>query len=1239
MAKCININHPDYIDLLQESGLHEDILKAKISIWMDENGTDRFPTTDELGIPGKNIESNPELANVIYEALGIGYTLTDTEDKNLRDVDTSKPIITLLGTVIDGNRRLRSGKNIKELKINSYEDLKLNISKLRKIENKQVYKLVELYDSIKNNTINRTYYSEQDISDIYDGYFVHGSKYTNEELFQNLTKKIKQEAPNLGTVITPYQKQQAQQIYFQYLEQNPNGSIEGFKSWVDNKNKQLETQYQLPQGREIEEFVASEKTIRDLAARMSDRIGIPVEFISDRRNVFKGKLEKDKAIINLAYATLDTPIHEILGHPIIRAIKNTKTLTEKEFTQEIYDGKRTLEYGKDILDAFSEYLVSQKVKTSRNLYQNLLKELEYGKGKEVLDRIKRDYEFKNSLNAQEDAFEILDNTPIKSSFYDQNGYPTKFAYRGSTITFKEHKQSYVDEYNQVIPFSEVKEIIDKYKETYTLEEQQEEAIVELLGLYTAEKLDAVKDGKLISLLKKLLKEIKTFVRQLLSQNEVKIDELPDNMTLGDIADLLAYSNSKLILPGNEVVYTTPDNQRFKTYVEASKYISNLAKNVKDIELDNISLERKLSQEDLQKIEDLEKQKKEKEDYLDSKEYAQEKEIKLKNLSQKLEEYKNKKPVFKAQEPSLTRETANSYGFEDYEFVRVESSYSRPDLNEPFIGKPLWKKEFGEDFEGYYIHGYNNSKTKPSTKVLKITKEEAEAIWNEELESYENKNIAALEIDDRNQIYALENKIRQILDDTEILYQISDIKDKIKEIKFGEFNIQGFIEKNKEYEQAKEIIDEWKKINNIQYNPEEVYSRGQEFVSVVGAYSDFDVNLMMQNLLQHIEDNQKAGGEFTVSAFTKPIDRKINHLEGNGGKIKFKIYPQSQDIKWAANTDVYSGSVWDASVKVSKNKSSELLGVSYTKYPNIKNINKIQPNLASIIDNLAHYHNELGITLTGSNFRLEYDNDIQYSTKKIIDSINSILDQKYGKLVKPEIKKRESYKVYEVVDEYYGEELEPIVIKTFNSKIDAESYAKELNDKEGYKNDEFGLKYRVRENLNTKGIQPTQTNETLKESIERVGNKLEVRHIETIFHIYKKDELEIVLDNTQDIAPVYVIQTKKKNTKGFPIDSDFHIFKTEDEASKYIDNQYANLEPIQPKSEYISQALINTKIAKLKEVAKKYPRSLIRSEVRRIQKHDYWWQQDKNLFEPSELPFQKVPSEKLLDNLQFKKGDC
>lgn len=68
--------------------------------------------------------------------------------------------------------------------------------------------------------------------------------------------------------------------------------------------------------------IASEKTIRELAARMSDRIGIPIRFESDRTKQYKGKIENNIAYINLAYATLDTPIHEILGHPIIRAIKN-----------------------------------------------------------------------------------------------------------------------------------------------------------------------------------------------------------------------------------------------------------------------------------------------------------------------------------------------------------------------------------------------------------------------------------------------------------------------------------------------------------------------------------------------------------------------------------------------------------------------------------------------------------------------------------------------------------------------------------------------------------------------------------------------------------------------------------------------------------------------------------------------------------------------------------------------------
>ena len=748
-----------------------------------------------------------------------------------------------------------------------------------------------------------------------------------------------------------------------------------------------------------EGIIASEKTIRDLAARMSDRIGMNYRFISDRSQEFKGRITKNLggwsglnmnssniAEINLAYATLDTPIHEILGHPIIRAIKN-----KIGSTVNINEPGKPFQLG--------------KIGQGLGLYNNLLKELETGKGKEVLDRIKRDYKYKFSkfsiggygsytLNPSDKAVSFLPNNDASGTY--------KVEIEGDVKEFKNRQEA-----------------LNYLK--YTLEEQQEEAIVELLGLMTAEKLDNVKDGKLISLLKRLLKEMKQFVRSLLNQKEVEIDKLPDNMTLGDIADLLAYSNSKLILPGNEVIYTTPDNNKFKTYQEASNHISELAKNVKDVDLD--------------------------------------------------------KPIEK---------------------YAVYFSY-------------MVRESDGGYDEQPQVEYFNSLK---------------------EAEEYSKR--------------------------------VPDgLFDRIEKIE--NFLPKSFIEKNKPYEQSKEIIEEWKKVNNIQYNPEEVYSRGQEFSSVVGAYSDFDVNLMMQNLLSHIEDNEKAGGKFAISAYTKPVDRKIGHLEGGGGKIKFKIYPQSEDILWASNIDVYSGSVWDASEKVNKDKKSELLGVSYTKYPSLRNVNTVQPNLAAIVDDLAHHHNELGIVLTGNNFRLEYDEDIPYTTKKIINSINSILDQKYGKLAKPEISKERAFK--------------KITKEEFENAKSKGKVIKPSREKEGYGATEEveykGIKYVLQDSIidsiyyyKSESIQPTQTNETLKESIDSVKEKLNE-------------------NNLQDEDMPFTPKEQRK--------------------------------------EYTSQALINTKIAALKEVAKKYPRSLIRSEVVKIQKGlpSGNWKED--MFE-DELPFQKVSKE-------------
>jgi hypothetical protein len=62
-----------------------------------------------------------------------------------------------------------------------------------------------------------------------------------------------------------------------------------------------------------------------------------------------------------------------------------------------------------------------------------------------------------------------------------------------------------------------------------------------------------------------------------------------------------------------------------------------------------------------------------------------------------------------------------------------------------------------------------------------------------------------------------------------------------------------------------------------------------------------------------------------------------------------------------------------------------------------------------------------------------------------------------------------------------------------------------------------------------------------------------------------------------------------------------------------------------KGDYTSQALINTKIAALKEANKKYPRSLIRSSIKKIKEVLYDEAIHESLFEEDELPFQKIPT--------------
>ena len=78
-------------------------------------------------------------------------------------------------------------------------------------------------------------------------------------------------------------------------------------------------------------------------------------------------------------------------------------------------------------------------------------------------------------------------------------------------------------------------------------------------------------------------------------------------------------------------------------------------------------------------------------------------------------------------------------------------------------------------------------------------------------------------------------------------------------------------------------------------------------------------------------------------------------------------------------------MWDASEVHDKNLPKESVG-SYTKYPMLSRLTKVKPSLSYIIDERSIY-NELGITLTDNNFRLEYDDNVPETLKYKVDLIN------------------------------------------------------------------------------------------------------------------------------------------------------------------------------------------------------------------------------------------------------------
>jgi len=117
----------------------------------------------------------------------------------------------------------------------------------------------------------------------------------------------------LANQITPQQKQQAILLYSQYLEQNPNGSVEQFKSWVDEfsrNNQKLNSNIQIFSDNKQGDFDSSSLKDDDLALMLFNQaLGLNLTSVNQlnwdniKDNIFFEKENGSLGVKNLAFTS------------------------------------------------------------------------------------------------------------------------------------------------------------------------------------------------------------------------------------------------------------------------------------------------------------------------------------------------------------------------------------------------------------------------------------------------------------------------------------------------------------------------------------------------------------------------------------------------------------------------------------------------------------------------------------------------------------------------------------------------------------------------------------------------------------------------------------------------------------------------------------------------------------------------------------------------------------------------
>ena len=704
------------------------------------------------------------------------------------------------------------------------------------------------------------------------------------------------------------------------------------------------------------------KAIETLARRLAWRIGMKIDdsnFIANPNERWKGKYDPrtHSIMINFAYVTKDTPFHEILGHPIIYALKNGSPESRELYenlVKELQDSPEGIATYNMVSELYPELTEDQKIEEALVTLLGQLASESFDKKSKLGMLLEKLWNFVSEYVREllgKDVIKVgeLKPTTTIQDLADIMGYGENLiALPGAEVGFR---TPFGETYTSI---EEVKQDMARAGAATTLEFPNEPAvgarIKRLILSYLSEENRSIAQG-IMSSMKELLSEItafnyydsitgKTFEYKLTPIDVEVISVDPDDYEAYDEARKLAVKEGINILKDKEIAYIVRDNDgriigaAFTSYDNSSKEYSF------DVVVDSQHRRKGLGRALVEEV---------------------------MNVPYDIKEMDpSAKVVVDVVNPAMRRMLLQ-IGFKDIEKIGADRFLMRG----PRLPRPKAIRVF--DGELYW----------------KVTDKESGQV-NFDLSKKREKNF------ETSILSSLDGDARHLI---------------IEYIRM----LEKYYSREEQFATSKMIIDKWKSEYGIKYDPQEAYDRGYGFYHYIGtgmSGNGKDALPILQNIIRFLDLQESIGGEYSLSclnklAFLPIMSQGANPSMHFRGGIRIAVYPNSEDIIFAANDDVYSGAAgYEASsaspafmmYRDTPLKVRGRIGISLLTYPEFTYFSAVKNTiLESLIgpDGMGsikeqkemHGYNESGIKLKKGRFRIEYDESISPEVKKMIDYIN------------------------------------------------------------------------------------------------------------------------------------------------------------------------------------------------------------------------------------------------------------